>query len=143
MMTENNNWEEYFNSHAPRYMHNPFTYGTLKEIDLMVEEPGLPKSSRILDIGCGTGRHCTELSKHCYSMTGVDISSEIRIEAEAATKNEEVETKLTNSNATGYRSEPVVDAAICLSKGTLCLRHEGDDPHERDLSILRNIFAAL
>lgn len=142
-MTENNSWQEYFNGHAPRYMQNPFTYGTLKEIDFLIEELALPKGSRILDIGCGTGRHAIELAKHGYIMTGVDISSGMLAEAEAAANDEEVKIELVNINAAEYRSEPVFDAAICLCEGAFCLLGEGDDPHERDLTILRNIFAAL
>jgi cyclopropane fatty-acyl-phospholipid synthase-like methyltransferase len=142
-MSEKNSWQEYFDSHAPRYMQNPFTYGTLKEIDFLVEELALPKGSRILDIGCGTGRHSIELAKHGYILTGVDISSGMLAEAEAAAKDEGVEIELVNSDVAEYRSEPVFDAAICLCEGAFCLLAESDDPHEHDLTILRNIFAAL
>ena len=142
-MPETNSWKEYFDGHAPRYMQNPFTYGTLREIDFLLEEIALPKGSRILDIGCGTGRHSIELAKHGYHMTGVDISSGMLAEAQAAAKDEGVEIELVNINAVEYRSEPIFDAAICLCEGAFCLLGEGDDPHERDLTILRNIFAAL
>jgi cyclopropane fatty-acyl-phospholipid synthase-like methyltransferase len=142
-MPETNSWQDYFNSHAPRYMQNPFTYGTLKEIEFLVEELSLPKGSRILDIGCGTGRHSIELAKHGYIMTGVDISSGMLAEAELAAKDEGIEIELINANAAEYRSEPVFDAAICLCEGAFCLLDEEDDPHERDLTILRNIFDAL
>ena len=142
-MTGNNSWQEYFDSHAPRYMQNPFTYGTLKEIDFLIEEMDLPKGSRILDIGCGTGRHAIELAKHGYTVTGVDISSGMLTEAEVTARDEGVEIELVNSNAEDFRSESVYDAAICLCEGAFCLLGEEDDPHERDLTILRNIFAAL
>ena len=142
-MTENNSWQEYFDSHAPRYMENPFTYGTLKEIDFLIEELVLPKGSRILDIGCGTGRHSIELAKHGYSMIGVDISSGMLAEAEVTAKDEGVKIELVNSDAVEYRSEPVFDAAICLCEGAFCLLGEGEDPYERDLTVLRNIFTSL
>jgi len=142
-MTGNNSWQEYFDSHAPRYMQNPFTYGTLRETDFLVEELALPKGSRILDIGCGTGRHAIELAKHGYILTGVDISSGMLAEAEATANDEGIEIELVNSDAAEYRSEPVFDAAICLCEGAFCLLGEEDDPHERDLTVLRNIFAAL
>ena len=142
-MTQTNSWQEYFDSHALRYMQNPFTYGTLKEIDFLVEELALPKGSRILDIGCGTGRHSIELAKHGYIVTGVDISTGMLTEAEAAARDEGVEIELVNVNATEYRSEPVFDAAICLCEGAFCLLGEGDDSHERDLTILRNTFTSM
>lgn len=37
----------------------------------------LQENSRILDIGCGTGRHLLEFSKHSSCLTGTDISSKM------------------------------------------------------------------
>ncbi len=142
-MPETNSWEEYFNEHAPRYMQNPFTYATLREIDFLIEELGLPEGSRILDIGCGTGRHSIEMAKRGYTVTGVDISAGMLAEAESAAKDERVTIDLIHTDAALYKSGSVFDAAICLCEGAFCLLGEGDDPHERDLTILRNIISAL
>ncbi|MBN2238299.1 MAG: class I SAM-dependent methyltransferase [Dehalococcoidales bacterium] len=138
-----NNWERYFNGHAPRYMDNPFTFGTLKEVDFLLEELNLPEGSRILDIGCGTGRHSIELARRGFQVTGVDISAGMLAEAEKTAREEGVSVEWVQSNAAAYTSEAVFDAAVCLCEGAFCLLDEDDDPHERDLSILRNIYAAL
>ena len=42
-----------------------------------------------------------------------------------------------------YSSEPIFDAAIGLCEGTMGLLGQGDDPIERDLAVLRNVYAAL
>ncbi len=34
---------------------------------------GLSHAKRLLDIGCGTGRHLTELARRGYAMTGIDL----------------------------------------------------------------------
>ena len=38
---------------------------------------GPAQATRLLDIGCGAGRHLTELAKRGYQMRGVDVSSEM------------------------------------------------------------------
>jgi len=40
-----------------------------------------PGSKRVLDLGCGTGRHDFELAKFGYEITGVDISEEMLVSA--------------------------------------------------------------
>ena len=81
-MTRRNEWEEFFDGHAPVYMDNSFTKNTVAEVDFVLEELGLPRGSRILDVGCGTGRHAVELARRGYWVTGVDISSGMLAEAE-------------------------------------------------------------
>ena len=56
-------------------MDNSFTKNTVAEVDFVLEELSLPPGSRILDVGCGTGRHAVELARRGYQITGVDISS--------------------------------------------------------------------
>jgi len=51
-MARKNEWEEYFNEHAPVYMNNSFTQNTVKEVDFILEELKLPLGSRLLDVGC-------------------------------------------------------------------------------------------
>jgi len=92
-MTRRNEWEEYFDGHAPVYIQNSFTKNTVKEVDFLLEELKLPPGSRILDLGCGTGRHSVELAKRGYQITGVDISSGMLAEAKKAAKKAGVEVE--------------------------------------------------
>lgn len=142
-MTRKNEWEEFFDGHAPVYMDNPFTRNTLQEVDFIIEELRLPPGSRILDIGCGTGRHAIELARRGYQITGVDISSGMLAEAEKAAGKANVEVVWIHADAKKFTSTSLFDAAICLCEGAFCLLATDDDPFEHDLSILRNIHAAL
>jgi SAM-dependent methyltransferase len=45
------------------------------EIDQLVALLGLKPPSRILDLGCGQGRHAIELARRGYQMTAIDIST--------------------------------------------------------------------
>ena len=142
-MTRRNEWEEFFDGHAPVYMDNSFTKNTVEEVDFVLEELRLPPGSRILDVGCGTGRHAVELARRGYRVTGVDISSGMLAEAEKAAREANVEVELIHADATQFTSDKLFDAAICLCEGAFSLLGSEDDPLEHDLAILRNIHTAL
>ena len=142
-MTKRNEWEEFFDGHAPVYMENPFTKNTLAEVDFIIEELKIPQGSRILDVGCGTGRHSVELARRGYLMTGVDISSGMLAQAQKSAKNAGIRVEWIHADATEFKSNNTFDAAICLCEGAFGLLGRDGDPFEHGLSILRNINKAL
>jgi 2-polyprenyl-3-methyl-5-hydroxy-6-metoxy-1,4-benzoquinol methylase len=142
-MVSRNEWEEFFDGHAPVYMDNPFTKNTREEIDFLLEEFKLPLGSLILDMGCGTGRHAIELARHGYRVTGVDISSGMLREARKAAKEAGVEVEWIQADAVQFTPGKCFDAAICLCEGAFGLLSRDDDPLRHDAAILRNIHAAL
>ena len=142
-MTARNEWEEFFDGHAPLYMENVFTRNTLAEVDFVIEELKLPQGSRILDMGCGTGRHAVELAKRGHSVTGVDLSSGMLAQAKEAASQAGVEVEWMHADATEFETDKSFDAAICLCEGAFGLLGKNDDPLEQGLSILRNINRAL
>ena len=142
-MIERNEWEEFFDGHAPVYMDNPFTKNTVQEIDFLLNELSLPEYSHILDMGCGTGRHAIELARRGYRVTGVDISSGMLAEAERAAREAAVKITWVQADAANFSSTDLFDAGICLCEGAFGLLGKDDDPFEHDLSILRNIRNAL
>src|SRR5207244_109871 len=58
-----------------QYLKYGFTKGTVGEVDFIIDLLNLPTGARILDVGCGTGRHSLELARRGYRPFGVDISS--------------------------------------------------------------------
>ena len=57
-------WFEPLADHmGPAYLRYSFTKGTVKEIDALIERVGLAPGDRILDVGCGPGRHANELGR--------------------------------------------------------------------------------
>jgi len=142
-MARRNEWQKFFDGHAPVYMDNSFTKNTVEEVIFVLEELKLKPGSWILDVGCGTGRHAIELAKRRYQITGIDLSKGMLKEAEKAAKKAKVKVEWVHADATKFKSDKLFDAAICLCEGAFGLLGRKDDPIEHDLTILKNINAIL
>jgi len=136
-------WRGFFDAHAPHYMENCFVTATAAEADFIVKHLELQPPARILDVGCGTGRHSVELSRRGYRVTGLDLSGGMLAQARKAAHAAGVEVTWIQADATAFVLAPQFDAAICLCEGAFGLLGSGDDPVDRDLAILRNICSAL
>jgi 2-polyprenyl-3-methyl-5-hydroxy-6-metoxy-1,4-benzoquinol methylase len=67
-------YRKLFENYARTYDQECFVQGTVGECDFIEREIGANHSVRILDIGCGTGRHAIELARRGYSVVGIDLS---------------------------------------------------------------------
>ena len=56
------------------YLRYSFTYGTANEVDGLVEVLGIGPGDRVLDVGCGPGRHAYELARRGIEVLGIDVS---------------------------------------------------------------------
>lgn len=142
-MIDVNSWQRFFNNHAPHYMQNAFTRNTKAEVDFILKELKLKPGVRLLDVGCGTGRHAVEFARRGYKVTGVDLSMRMLAEAKRAANTAGVKVEWVHADATAFRLNKRFDAAFCLCEGAFGLLGLDDDPVEHDLRILRNIAQAL
>ena len=136
-MTPTNEWQQFF------YMNEPFTAATVAEVEFLVELLEVPEAARILDVGCGTGRHAVEFAKRGCRVTGVDISRGMLAEARKAADAAGVSVDFVRADATDMRPGGGFDAAVCLCEGAFGLIAGGEDPVGRDLAILENVRDAL
>ena len=142
-MTQKSTWETFFDAHAPVYEDNVFTKNTILEVDFLLGELSLQPGDSILDVGCGTGRHSIELAKRGYTVSGLDLSSEMLARAANAAKAVGVNVEWIHSDATRFSLPGKYDGAICLCEGAFGLLGQKDDPIGQPLSILCNISRSL
>jgi len=72
---EPRHWFEDVADHlGPAYLRYSFTKGTEQEVDFLVDLLGLQPGMRVLDVGCGPGRHVVSMAKRGIEVVGVDIS---------------------------------------------------------------------
>jgi SAM-dependent methyltransferase len=102
---------------GPAYLRNAFTMGTQQEIRFLVDTLGLQPGMRVLDVGCGPGRHALALAHAGYDVVGVDHSAEfIRLARETAA-SEGVEVEFEELDVRDLDRPAEFDATICLCQG--------------------------
>jgi 2-polyprenyl-3-methyl-5-hydroxy-6-metoxy-1,4-benzoquinol methylase len=132
-------YETLFENYGKTYDKESFTQGTIGECDFIEKELNFNKSLKILDVGCGTGRHSIELSKRGYSVTGIDLSdSQLTIAREKATK-ENLRIDFQKQDARNLTFNKEFDAAIMLCEGGFPLM----ETDEMNFEILKNIRKSL
>lgn len=118
------------------YLRYSFTKGTVNEIDFIVSQLGLQPGARILDVGCGPGRHSHELARRGFLVHGIDISQAF---IDLATANAVEGCSFERMDARAMTFESEFDVAICLCQGAFGLMTAGG----HDIDVLTGIRRAL
>lgn len=122
--------EPYFERVAERlgsaYLRYSFTKGTSQEVAFLVDLLDLPAEARILDVGCGPGRHAVELARHGYAVTGVDISRRFLDVAADKAREAGVAAAFFQVDARQMPFEDEFDAVISLCQGGFGLMGQDD-----------------
>ena len=132
-------YEELFDNYALKYDRESFVQGTIGECDFIEREINYDKTTRILDIGCGTGRHSIELATRGYNVTGIDLSeSQLnRAKEKASAQNLSINFERHDARKLTFFDE--FDLVIMLCEGAFSLM----ETDEMNFQILRNAANAL
>ncbi len=114
---------------GPAYLRNAFTKGTAQEVEFLWRALGLEPGQRVLDVGCGPGRHALALGGRGAQVTGIDISDDFIELARRAAADEGLETcTFEVADAADLTFDGDFDAVISLCQGGFGLpRDEADD----------------
>lgn len=132
-------YEELFTNYALKYEKEDFTQGTVQEVDFIIKEINEDKTCRILDIGCGTGRHAIELARRGYNVTGVDLSESMIKKAKEKSLNYGVEVYFHIADARNLKFKDEFELVIMMCEGAFPLM----ETYEQNFEILKNAAKAL
>jgi len=120
-------------------LRNAFTKGTEQEVEFLGDALGLEPGQRVLDVGCGPGRHALALARRGMEVVGVDLSPDfVKLAREASAADDlPAEFEVLDVRDLAYDEE--FDAAICLCQGAFGLMTAGAG----DAAVIGGIARAL
>jgi SAM-dependent methyltransferase len=124
--------DAYFAAIAERlgaeYLRYSFTKGTRQEVAFMLDVLNLPPAARLLDVGCGPGRHAVALAEAGLSVTGVDVSPRFLEIARVAGNELGLGGRLSlfEVDARQMPFDDEFDAVISICQGAFGLMGDGD-----------------
>jgi SAM-dependent methyltransferase len=117
---------------GPAYLRNAFTKGTEQEIGFLVDALELAPGQRVLDVGCGPGRHALALARRDIEVLGVDLSDDFIVLARDAAEGEGLPARFEVGDVRELAYEAEFDAVLCLCQGGFGLLGGQDEPRAFD-----------
>ena len=143
-MGEERHWFEDVADHlGGAYLRYSFTKGTEQEVDFLVGCLELAPGGRVLDVGCGPGRHAHALARRGIEVVGVDISERFVALARAGAP-EGTPVTFERADARSLRFDSEFEAVISLCQGAFGLSDGGGDSSlDPDRAVLDGMARAL
>jgi 2-polyprenyl-3-methyl-5-hydroxy-6-metoxy-1,4-benzoquinol methylase len=132
-------YKDLFENYARTYDKESFTQGTIGEVDFIEQEINFNKAKKILDLGCGTGRHAIELARRGYTVTGIDLSESQLQRAKEKAQEASVKITFLQKDAREIDFNNKFDLVIMICEGAFPLM----ETDEMNYKILENAARAL
>lgn len=111
---------------------------TAGEVDFVLSRLMLAPGARVLDVGCGPGRHAIELARRGYTVTGIDPSAAMIAAARHRAAAAAVSPEFHQIACESFRAESAFDAAICLFTTLGQISSEGENS-----ALVERVYDAL
>lgn len=129
----------FFSSGSPYLSHPLLTpERTAMEIDFILSRFRLREGARILDVGCGTGRHSLELAKRGYKVVGIDPSAAMIAAARSKASVNDPIPEFIRARGEDLTTTQSFDASICLFT-TLGQMADEQDNH----ALIKRVYEVL
>ncbi len=132
-------YEQLFENYGEKYDRESFVRGTHGECDFIEREINFDKSLKIIDVGCGTGRHTIELTQRGYQVTGFDLSDSMLAKAREKAGKLKLSINFCQGDARKLPFTQEFNVAIMLCEGGFSLM----ETDEMNYEILKGIARSL
>ena len=140
-MSPPDHWFEPVADHlGAAYLRYSFTKGTAQEVGFLVGALGLRPGDRLLDVGCGPGRHAYAFAERGIEVVGIDISQTF---VDLATAGAPPGATFRRADARALAFDAEFDAAVSLCQGAFGLTGGPGAPLDADAGVLAGIARAL
>jgi SAM-dependent methyltransferase len=109
-----------------------------REVEQVIALSSVPPDAKILDIGCGPGRHAMEFARRGFSVTGVDRTAAFLERAIRQADEEQLLVEFVLADMRTFHRPLCFDVAISLYTTFGYFESEEDES-----AVLRNLFASL
>lgn len=124
-------------------MDKSFLPKTSQQTEFIIKEMLLSDSSKILDLGCGAGRHAISLAREGLNVIGIDISEHMLLEAEKRTKESGVKVNFIQSDLADIDKlnleKNSFNGAICLNEAGIGVLGS----LEKEVNFFKEIYSIL
>jgi SAM-dependent methyltransferase len=110
--------EDWYRSAYPPEMDKlPWADKTVPEVDRLITMLKPLGSERVLDLGCGTGRHSLELTRRGFSVVGVELlEANVKV-AEEAAEAQSLSTEFVQADLRDLEFRDEFDLVVTLNDG--------------------------
>ncbi len=124
-------------------MDKSFLPKTSQQTEFIIKEMSLSDSSKILDLGCGAGRHAISLAREGLNVIGIDISEHMLLEAKNRTEESGVKVNFIQSDLADIDKlnleKNSFDGAICLNEAGIGVLGS----LEKEVNFFKEIYSLL
>ena len=108
------------------YLRYSFTKGSTQEVAFILDFLQLPRGARILDVGCGPGRHAVPFAQAGLAVTGIDASRRFLDIAAARAREAGVSAAFFEVDARQMPFDDEFDAVVSICQGAFGLMGHDD-----------------
>jgi SAM-dependent methyltransferase len=109
----------YRHAYPPEMVKLPWAQKTVSEVERLLRILRPSGSERILDLGCGTGRHSLELRRRGFSVVGVELLQANVAVAEADAAAESLDVEFVQADLRELEFDEEFDIVLSLNDGAI------------------------
>lgn len=111
---------------------------TFLEVNRIVKLLNLQKNEQVLDLGCGTGRHCIEMASRGFEVTGIDITTPFLEIAAENTRKQNLSVRYIHQDMRTFCEPSSFDLIINMFTSFGYFENKQDD-----ITVLEQCFSSL